>query len=173
MDDATRAQELIGNDVYDRDGARIGRVGTVYLDDTTHQPEWITVRTGLFGMKEHFVPLAGASSQEQRVQLDVSRKQVEDAPRVDAEHGHLSEQEGRDLYRYYGFRSLSASTPHPVADRPRHLDSGEGGEQRRTERAAPVPTGRHHRSEIDSEERLVVPAAGRSREGRHRKDPGD
>ena len=33
MKDVKRAQDLIGSDVYDRDGDRIGRVGNVYVDE--------------------------------------------------------------------------------------------------------------------------------------------
>ena len=42
--------------VFDRDGDKIGGVGEVYLDDTTGEPAWVTVNTGLFGLKETFVP---------------------------------------------------------------------------------------------------------------------
>ncbi|HEY8372100.1 MAG TPA: PRC-barrel domain-containing protein, partial [Pseudonocardiaceae bacterium] len=47
---------LFGDEVYDANGEKIGKVGQVYLDDETGQPAWVTVRTGLFGMKESFVP---------------------------------------------------------------------------------------------------------------------
>ncbi|NED87350.1 PRC-barrel domain containing protein, partial [Streptomyces sp. SID11233] len=52
--------ELDGLDVYADDGEKIGGVDEVYLDDRTGRPEWVTVRTGLLGLREHFVPLAGA-----------------------------------------------------------------------------------------------------------------
>ncbi|MEV0054082.1 PRC-barrel domain-containing protein [Saccharopolyspora shandongensis] len=97
-----RAQDLIGTPVFDRNGDRVGRVGNVYVDDVTHQPEWVTVRIGVFGVKETFVPLAGATTEENRLDLRVSKDRVRNAPRVEAEHGHLSDQEGRDLFHYYG-----------------------------------------------------------------------
>ncbi|MBE9373986.1 PRC-barrel domain-containing protein [Saccharopolyspora sp. HNM0983] len=102
MEHVERAQDLIGTPVFDRNGDRIGTVGNVYLDDATEQPEWVTVRMGLLGTKETFVPLDGASAERERLQVGVSRSRVRDAPRIAAEHGHLSEQEGRDLYHYYG-----------------------------------------------------------------------
>src|SRR5947208_5149598 len=102
MKDVKRAQDLIGSDVYDREGDKIGRVGNVYVDDATHQPEWVTVRTGLFGTKESFVPLEGACASEDGISVGVSRDKVKDSPRVDTEHGHLSDQEGQSLYSYYG-----------------------------------------------------------------------
>ena len=33
---------------------------TVYRDHATGEPEWLTVMTGLFGLKETFVPLPRA-----------------------------------------------------------------------------------------------------------------
>src|SRR3712207_2882768 len=51
---------VIGKDVYDQSGDRIGSASEVYLDDESGQPEWVTVRTGLFGTKESFVPIRDA-----------------------------------------------------------------------------------------------------------------
>ena len=51
---------LSGATVRTSQGDKIGKVAQVYLDDQTGQPEWVTVRTGLFGTKESFVPLAAA-----------------------------------------------------------------------------------------------------------------
>ena len=45
-----------GSVVVDSNGDKVGDVGQVYLDDATGRPEWVTVRTGLFGLKETFVP---------------------------------------------------------------------------------------------------------------------
>jgi hypothetical protein len=42
---------------YDQAGQKIDQVATVYRDQATGEPEWLTVMTGLFGMKETFVPL--------------------------------------------------------------------------------------------------------------------
>jgi hypothetical protein len=50
---------VIGSTAVGPDG-KLGTVGEVYLDDETGRPEWATVRTGMFGTKESFVPLAQA-----------------------------------------------------------------------------------------------------------------
>jgi sporulation protein YlmC with PRC-barrel domain len=42
---------LTGATVVDTGGDEIGKVGQVYLDDTSGQPEWVTVKTGLFGTR--------------------------------------------------------------------------------------------------------------------------
>src|SRR3954465_2222281 len=95
---------VIGQDVYDESGAKIGSAGEVYLDDETGQPEWVTVRTGLFGTKESFVPIRDADLTDDGVRVPVTKTQVKNAPKIDTD-GHLSPQEEQDLYRYYGLGS--------------------------------------------------------------------
>jgi len=99
---------VIGKDVYDQSGDKIGSASEVYLDDESGQPEWVTVRTGLFGTKESFVPLQGADLTGDGLRVPVSKAQVKDAPKVDTD-GHLSPQEEEELYRYYGLGSGQGS----------------------------------------------------------------
>jgi len=95
---------VIGQDVYDESGEKIGSAAEVYLDDETGQPEWVTVRTGLFGTKESFVPIRNADLTDDGVRVPVSKTQVKDAPKIDTD-GHLSAEEEQELYRYYGMGS--------------------------------------------------------------------
>ncbi|MEW2506073.1 PRC and DUF2382 domain-containing protein [Amycolatopsis sp. NPDC047767] len=94
-------QQLMDSAVVDPDGNKIGKVGNVYLADTTREPEWITVKTGLFGSKESFVPLSGANVDNDGIHVNVAKDQVSEAPRIDAD-GHLSSTESAELYRHYG-----------------------------------------------------------------------
>ena len=98
-------QEQVGSvvdtEAYDTSGNKIGRVGQVYLDDETGQPEFATVRTGLFGTKETFVPLAQATFDGSRLTVPFTKDSVKDAPSIDTD-GHLSEEEEAQLYQYYG-----------------------------------------------------------------------
>ncbi|MBB1151904.1 MULTISPECIES: DUF2382 domain-containing protein [Amycolatopsis] len=98
---AIQPQDLVDSTVMDNSGSKIGKVGTVYLADDTRRPEWVTVKTGLFGQKESFVPLSGAGMENDGLHVQVAKDQVSDAPRIDAE-GHLSEKESVELYKYYG-----------------------------------------------------------------------
>jgi uncharacterized protein (TIGR02271 family) len=91
---------LMGRDIYGSDGAKIGTAVQVYADDETGQPEWVTVRTGLFGTKESFVPLAEASVSGDRITVQYDKAFVKDAPSID-EEGHLSEDQEQELYAYY------------------------------------------------------------------------
>jgi len=101
---------VIGKDVYDSSGEKIGSASEVYLDDQSGQPEWVTVRTGLFGTKESFVPIRNADLTDDGVRVPVSKTQVKDAPKIDAD-GHLSPQEEQELYRYYDI-SVAGGTTH-------------------------------------------------------------
>jgi uncharacterized protein (TIGR02271 family) len=92
---------VIGRDVYDESGNKIGSASEVYLDDQTGQPEWVTVKTGLFGTKESFVPIRDADLTDDGVRVHVTKDKVKDAPKIDTD-GHLSPQEEEELYRYYG-----------------------------------------------------------------------
>ncbi|MEX5720499.1 PRC and DUF2382 domain-containing protein [Geodermatophilus maliterrae] len=100
---------MIGQDVYDASGEKIGSASEVYLDDETGQPEWATVRTGLFGTKESFVPLRDADLTNEGLRVGVSKAQVKDAPKIDTD-GHLSPQEEQELYRYYGLGTGTQTT---------------------------------------------------------------
>jgi uncharacterized protein (TIGR02271 family) len=92
---------VIGADVYDADGDKIGTASEVFLDDQSGNPEWVTVKTGLFGTKETFVPLRDADLTSDGVRVPVSKAAVKDAPKIDTD-GHLSPQEEQELYRHYG-----------------------------------------------------------------------
>jgi uncharacterized protein (TIGR02271 family) len=97
-------QQISGTDVYGTDGSKIGSAGQVYLDDQSGQPEWVSVKTGLFGTKESFVPLTQANLTGDRLEVPFDKDRVKNAPRIDAD-GDLSPQEEDELYSYYGFSS--------------------------------------------------------------------
>ncbi|MFD3722081.1 DUF2382 domain-containing protein [Streptomyces sp. NPDC058674] len=94
-------EQLVRLTAYDADGEKIGSIGQVYRDDATGRPEWVTVKTGWFGMKESFVPLAGARSDGEALHVPHVRDVVKEAPRVDADQ-HLDADEERRLYQHYG-----------------------------------------------------------------------
>lgn len=128
-------QELIDSAVVDPAGNKLGKVGNVYLADATHQPEWITVKTGLFGTKESFVPLSGAHTDKDGVHVRVDKDAVSDAPRIDAD-GHLSPEESAQLYRHYGLPMPRTSPDGRMGDRTQGRDPAMGGTRKeRPERA--------------------------------------
>ena len=91
---------LYDRTVVDQSGNKIGEIGQVYLDDASSQPAWVTVKTGLFGRNETFVPFKGLETAGEQIRTPYTKDKVKDAPNVDPD-GHLSEDETDALYRYY------------------------------------------------------------------------
>lgn len=107
-----QAHELLNGkgNVTSQDGSKIGSIGQIFLDDESGRPEWVTVKTGLFGNGESFVPLSGAEVRGQDVVVPHDKAKVKDAPRVDDEDGHLDPAQEQELFRYYGVSSTGDST---------------------------------------------------------------
>jgi uncharacterized protein (TIGR02271 family) len=105
-----RGQTLVGSD-----GEKIGRIEDVYLDQQTDRPEWLAVKTGLFGGGLSFVPLAQASARGEEVRVPYAKEQVKDAPHADAD-GQLSQEEEGRLYRHYGLEYSEAGSDSGLAE---------------------------------------------------------
>jgi uncharacterized protein (TIGR02271 family) len=104
---------VIGGNAYASDGDKLGRIGQVFLDDETGEPEFVTVNTGLFGTSESFVPIAEASQTGDGLTVPYTKDHVKDAPHVDVAGGHLSRDEEERIYVHYG-----------LGHSERHSDSG-------------------------------------------------
>ena len=172
---------MIGQHVYDAEGNRIGTAGKIYHSDATGKPEWVTVKTGLFGTSDSFVPLNGAQADDKGLHVTILRDAVKDAPQI-ADDGHLSKTETEELYRHYGLAPVGAAmNSGPVGTAPGLVPSprtgtgpdatgrgpaGPAGMNRETE-AGPVPAAAdreaatwtdfnnaEHPSMLRSEERL-------------------
>ncbi len=83
MPDTTHA-DWEGRTLKDRNGDKIGKIDSLYVDEQTDKPEWALVNTGMFGTKSSFVPLAGATAQGDDLLAQVDADQVRDAPKMDS-----------------------------------------------------------------------------------------
>src|SRR4029077_2276254 len=101
-----RAIAESGGDVRTTSGDKIGSIGQIYVDESTGEPSWVTVRTGFFGMSESFVPLEGATDNGKDIMVNYDKDTVKDAPRIDADR-QLSPDEKETLYAHYGMTSGS------------------------------------------------------------------
>ncbi|RIJ51210.1 DUF2382 domain-containing protein [Clavibacter lycopersici] len=110
MIDSNDIGSIVGAPVHDADGDKIGTVGQVYVDPTDESPVWATVKTGLFGTSESFVPLEGADWDRETLTVRHDKAKVKDAPRIDAD-GALGEQEEDALYAHYGMGGGSSRNP--------------------------------------------------------------
>ena len=95
--------------VYTTDGEKLGSIGELYVDDTTGNPSWVTVNTGLFGTKETFVPLQEASIDGNDLRVPYDKSLVKAAPAVERD-GHLSPAEEEELYRHYSLYGTGTGT---------------------------------------------------------------
>jgi uncharacterized protein (TIGR02271 family) len=129
---------LIGHPVYDAEGNKIGTAGNIYHSDASGEPEWVTVKTGMFGTKESFVPLSGATGDDKGLHVAVLKDSVKDAPRID-EDGHLSDTETAELYRHYGLTPGSVASSGGQADTTGGAVPPQGTEMGREAAARPAP----------------------------------
>ena len=95
------ASDWIGREVVGHDGDKIGKIEAIYVDEQTATPEWVGVKTGLFGTRLSFVPLTSATTKDDVISVPYAKDKIKEAPQVDADET-LSEQEEANLYRYYG-----------------------------------------------------------------------
>src|SRR5690348_6204909 len=93
------AETLQAMTVYDSDGDKVGKVDVVFEDIHTGQPEWVAVKTGMFGSKSSFVPLAAAHIEGDDLRVPYDKSQIKDAPNFDTTQ-KLSEQDEEQLYSY-------------------------------------------------------------------------
>ncbi|MCU1561639.1 MAG: hypothetical protein JWN05_18 [Arthrobacter sp.] len=97
-----------GGNVLAVDGDKVGSIGHVYVDDDDGQPTWVTVKTGLFGTSESFVPLEGARTVGNDIRVAYTKDEVKGAPRMDVD-GHLEPSEEDRLYEHYGLAGRTYS----------------------------------------------------------------
>jgi uncharacterized protein (TIGR02271 family) len=101
--------EWRGSNAVDSDGEKIGTIEEIYLDSETGKPEWLAVKTGMFGSKVSFVPVAETTPAGGEVRVPYDKQQVKDAPQAEAD-GELSQDEEASLYRHYGLEYSQAGS---------------------------------------------------------------
>lgn len=101
MNDRFDIDRLTDANVYDQNNDKVGSIGEIYLDDQTDEPKFATVKTGLFGTKETFVPIDSATQSEDGLVVPFTKDFIKDAPNIDVD-GHLDPEEERRIFEYYG-----------------------------------------------------------------------
>jgi uncharacterized protein (TIGR02271 family) len=124
----TEIRHLLDCRVVGADGQEIGKVGQVYLNDSTGDPEWVTVRTGFFGVKQTFVPLVNSRRSAEEIRVPFDREMIKGAPNIDVD-GRLSLEEEAELYRYYGMQPTGIPSQRR-GERRADLTSDEIGKER-------------------------------------------
>lgn len=81
-------------------GERIGAIRQVYADDVTGQPSWVSVRAGMMGLFDAFVPLRGGRIEGVDIVVPYAKELVESAPTIEVE-GTLSAAQEAELAGHY------------------------------------------------------------------------
>jgi sporulation protein YlmC with PRC-barrel domain len=118
-----------GRQVLDTTGEKIGTVHDVLYDDTVDRPEWLVVKTGLFGTKKVLVPAGDVRLEGEKLMVPYTHDRAKQAPSVDNEEA-ISEDEKRELYLYYGleFPEPAGMTPPAATTSPTPPGEAEGTE---------------------------------------------
>jgi hypothetical protein len=109
-------QDWRGQTMTTTDGDKIGKIGEIYLDGDTDQPEWALVNTGMFGTKSSFVPIADAQADGDQIRVPFAKHTVTDAPKIDAD-GELSQSDEAALYAHYGMDSTESRSDTVTEER--------------------------------------------------------
>jgi uncharacterized protein YrrD len=95
------ASDWLGKVVLDRDGERIGKLQDVYVDVETDDPQFGTVKEGLFGRHLTFVPLAGVVVGPDDLRVTVLKDLVASAPDLDLHGQEMSQADESALYHHF------------------------------------------------------------------------
>jgi hypothetical protein len=100
--DATwSAGEWLGKPILDRDGERIGKLQDVYVDVETDQPQFGTVKEGVFSRHLTFVPLVGVRVTPDHLQVTAAKERVRSAPDIELKGEELSQADESRLYHHF------------------------------------------------------------------------
>ena len=87
--------------IVDRDGEKIGKLQDVYVDIETDEPQFGTVREGVFNRHLTFVPLAGVQVSPQSLQVTATKEQARSAPDIELQGEELSQAGESTLYHHF------------------------------------------------------------------------
>lgn len=88
--------------VVDPDGRKIGQLEAIYVDTSTDEPAFASVRIGMLGRHRlTFVPLDRATVAPDSVRVAYPRGQVKDAFSIDTD-GELASTDEPALFEHYG-----------------------------------------------------------------------
>lgn len=120
------AKSLEGATLLDVDGQDVGRIENVFLDQETHEPEWVLVaahRYGsahlLTGPSEVFVPLIDAQADpgDRILQVPYDKETISNAPVLPIDRDISMEHE-QMLYEYYRLPYSDAASSTGLSEAP-------------------------------------------------------
>ena len=95
--------------VYDNQGAKIGKVDDLFVDETDRE-EYIGVKMGFLGLKSTLIPMdiVRVNEGERTIEVSESKDRVRNAPSFDDDEDITPDYEDR-IRSYFGLESLGSS----------------------------------------------------------------
>jgi sporulation protein YlmC with PRC-barrel domain len=91
MIDTSNIAALIGADVLDSDGEKLGTVSQIFVSPLDKQPRWVAIHHGLG--HDWIAPLVDAVSGDESITLPFDKKTVKKSPKTTFEEGVSAEQD--------------------------------------------------------------------------------
>lgn len=113
--------------VLDRNGADLGSITGLWVDEASGKPEFAAVKTGWLLGKNHVIPIRDAyvDYAGQRLRIPYAEETIREAPSFDTDH-NLSPQEEQTVYRHY---RLNRSVDRRPTGLPGRTQARRGGER--------------------------------------------
>lgn len=99
---AENIRDWRSHDVVDPEGKKIGQLEAIYVDTSTDEPSFASVRVGMLGRHRlTFVPLDRATVAPGSMRVAYPRSQVKGAFSIDTD-GELAAEDEPGLFEHYG-----------------------------------------------------------------------
>jgi uncharacterized protein YrrD len=99
-----------GKMILDSNGEHIGKLQDVYVDVETDEPQFGTVKEGVFHRHLTFVPLGAIQISPDDLQVTVTKAQVQTAPDIELHDDELSQDDESRLYHHFEMNYLPPNT---------------------------------------------------------------
>lgn len=110
MFEADNIRDWRDHNVVDADGNKIGQLEAIYVDTSTDQPAFASVKIGSIGRRKlTFVPLDRATVAPSHLRVAYVKKQVKGALAIDTD-GELAATDEPALFEHYGLTYQPGAT---------------------------------------------------------------
>jgi uncharacterized protein (TIGR02271 family) len=161
-------------EVYDRDGQRLGKVDTLFLDEDD-RPEYLGVKMGLLGTRSTLLPWAAvtrADEEGRRLEISVDKEVAENGPAFEDDQ-EITPGLEREVYGHYGLEQAAGAGDrgayYPDTQQQTPTPTGSSDLGPATGGTATGGLGEHHRGSEGESEGLRHPgsAHGSAHETEH------
>jgi hypothetical protein len=106
---AENLRDWQGQSVIDPEGKKVGELEAVYVDTSTDQPAFVTVKVGMIGRSRLiFVPVDGATVSPKAVRVRYPKKLIQEGPSIDTD-GELTGADEPQVFAHYDLPYTASS----------------------------------------------------------------